>query len=87
LQNLQQSIDAVISIEANEKELIQRLVLRGNNSGRTDDTSDVAKQRLDVYWKQTAPLIEFYSRRNLLHSINGVGEIQNITQQILNGLS
>lgn len=87
LRNLQQSIDAVISIDANEKELIKRLVLRGNNSGRTDDTSDVAKQRLDVYWKQTAPLIEFYSRRNLLQSINGVGEISDITQHILNRLS
>lgn len=87
LQNLHQSIDAVISIDADEKELIQRLVLRGQNSGRTDDTSDVVKQRLDVYREQTAPLIEFYSKRNLLHSIDGLGEISEITQRILNSLS
>lgn len=87
LQNLHHSINAVVSIDADEKELIQRLVLRGDNSGRTDDSSDVVKQRLDVYRKQTAPLLEFYSRRNLLQSINGVGDIPKITQQILNGLS
>ncbi len=87
LQNLQRPINAVISLDADEKELIQRLVLRGKNSGRTDDTSDVIKQRLDVYRKQTAPLLEFYSRRNLLQSIDGVGKISEITQRILNSLS
>lgn len=87
LQNLQRPINAVISLDANEKELIHRLVLRGKNSGRTDDTSDVIKQRLDVYRKQTAPLLKFYSRRNLLQSIDGVGKISEITQRILNSLS
>jgi len=87
LKNQNHSINAVVSIDADEKELIRRLVLRGSNSGRTDDTSDVVKQRLEVYRKQTAPLLEFYSGRNLLQSINGVGEIRNITQQILEVLN
>jgi len=87
LKNRNHSINAVVSIDADEKELIRRLVLRGSNSGRTDDTAEVVKQRLEVYRKQTAPLLEFYSRRNLLQSINGVGEIRNITEQIIEVLN
>lgn len=87
LKRLHQSINAVISIDANENELIKRLVSRGKNSGRTDDTSDVIINRLLVYRDQTAPLVNYYIRKNLLQSIDGVGEISEITQRILNSLS
>ncbi|MFQ6677870.1 MAG: adenylate kinase [Fidelibacterota bacterium] len=87
LKRLHQSINAVISIEADEKELINRLVLRGKNSGRTDDTSNVIKKRLFIYRNQTAPLIDYYTRKKLLQSIDGMGEISEITKRILDILS
>ncbi len=87
LNTLHQSIDAVISIDAHETELVNRLVLRGKDSGRTDDTPEVIKQRLDVYRKQTAPLIDFYSKRNLITNVDGIGNISEITHRILNILN
>jgi adenylate kinase len=87
LKNLNQSLDAVVSVDVDEEELINRLVLRGITSRRTDDAPDIIRQRLQVYKKQTEPLIEFYEERNLVKTINGVGEITEITERILNTLT
>ena len=87
LSDLNQSIDAVVSIAAEEEELINRLVLRGITSGRTDDTSEIIRQRLEVYTKQTEPLIAFYEKLNMVKTIDGVGEINDITERILKTVS
>ena len=86
LTNLNQSLDAVVSIVADEEELINRLVLRGSTSGRTDDTPEIIRQRLRVYRRQTEPLIEFYEQQNLIKAVEGVGKITEITERILNTL-
>ena len=86
LTNLNQSLDAVVSIVADEEELINRLVLRGSTSGRTDDTPEIIRQRLQVYKRQTEPLIEFYEQQNLIKAVEGVGKITEITERILNTL-
>tara|TARA_B100001250_G_scaffold391625_1_gene392698 strand:+ start:113 stop:682 length:570 start_codon:yes stop_codon:yes gene_type:complete len=75
-------LDVVISLVAEENELIQRLVNRGQDSGRTDDTPEIIKQRQGVYWKQTAPLIDFYSNKNVLVEIDGIGSIPEIKNRI-----
>ena len=72
----------MISLTADEDELVQRLVLRGKDSGRSDDTEEVIKERQQIYWKLTAPLLDFYRERNLLHDVNGLGTISEITERI-----
>ncbi len=79
-------IDFVVSLTADEDELVKRLVLRGQESGRSDDTEEVIKERQQVYWKLTAPLLDFYQQRNLLHEVDGLGTIPEITDRILNVL-
>ncbi len=76
-------LDAVISLTADEEELINRLVLRGKTSGRSDDTLEVITQRQEVYRQQTEPLLKFYSQRGVLKEVNGIGEIPAITKRIL----
>ena len=73
-----------ISLFADEDELVNRLVKRGLKSGRSDDTDDVIRKRQKIYWAQTAPLLDFYQERDLLKSVNGIGEIIEITDRILN---
>ena len=65
-------------MEVNDKEIITRLVKRGLESGRSDDNEEIIKQRLAVYNKQTAPLLEYYSKQNKLYTIRGVGLIEEI---------
>jgi adenylate kinase len=77
-------LDCAISLLANEDELVDRLIKRGEESGRTDDTPEVIRNRQQIYWEQTAPLLDFYRKKNLLKEVDGFGEIPEITKRILN---
>ena len=77
------SLDRAISLYADEDALVERLVKRGENSGRSDDTSNIIRNRQKIYWQQTAPLLDFYEERGLLDNVNGLGEIKEITERIL----
>ncbi len=86
LEELNQNLDAVVSLTANRDELIHRLLLRGKDSGRSDDNLTVIRQRLDVYREQTAPLVDYYHKAGLLLEIDGTGSIPEITERIINAL-
>ena len=77
-----QEITAVVSLEVAEKELIDRLIKRGEQSGRTDDNYDTIKARLDVYYNQTTPLKDLYEKEGKLHSIEGMGTVNEIFARI-----
>ncbi|MBQ9177463.1 MAG: adenylate kinase [Prevotella sp.] len=79
-----EKVTAMIELTAPEDELIERIVERGLASGRSDDTVETAKKRLEVYHKSTMPLIDFYKKANLHHRINGHGTIHDIFNNICN---
>ena len=54
---LKHKINSVISLTANEEELILRLIKRGKDSGRSDESPEIIRHRQKVYWRQTAPLL------------------------------
>ena len=68
----------MIELDVPEEELMKRLVLRGQQSGRSDDNEETIKKRLGVYHSQTAPLIEWYRREGIHHHIDGLGELDRI---------
>jgi adenylate kinase len=79
-------LDAVVLIEADHGELVARLHRRAVEQGRSDDTEDVIRHRLEVYAEQTAPLIDIYRDRGLLVSVDGLGPVDEVTERILAGL-
>lgn len=79
-------LHAVIGLEVPEEELIDRLLNRGKESGRSDDNLETIKKRLDVYHNQTAPLKDYYNKENKYIPINGSGEIDKIFETIAQGL-
>lgn len=76
------ALDAVISLAVDSEELVQRLLLRAQTSGRSDDTEDVIRKRQDVYREETAPLLEVYRERGLLREIDGVGEVDDVAARV-----
>lgn len=76
------SISAMIELFVPEDELMQRLVLRGKLSGRSDDNEETIKKRLDVYHSQTAPLIDWYDKEGLRYHVDGIGTIDEIFGRI-----
>lgn len=63
-------------------ELIDRLLKRGQESGRSDDNLETINERLNVYNKQTAPLRDFYIKEGKYHAIKGSGSIDDIFNEI-----
>jgi adenylate kinase len=78
----QRPIEHVISIEVPQEELLQRLAGRRQLEGRQDDTDEAIRHRLEVYERETAPLIDYYRRQGLLRCIVGVGSIDEIFQRV-----
>jgi len=81
------SLDAVILLKADPDELVRRLLNRAQEQGRADDTEDVIRHRQSVYLEQTAPLIEIYSARGIVIEIDGLGQVGEVTERILNSLT
>jgi adenylate kinase len=108
-----QTIDAVVFLNAPRNVLLKRIVGRqtcrncqtpyniyysppqnegvcdlcgGDLYTRSDDNMETARHRLDVYMQQTAPLIEHYRNLNLLHEVNGLGDIHEVTLRLVQEL-
>ena len=75
-------VAAMLELDVPEDELMKRLLLRGQQSGRADDNEETIKKRLVVYHSQTQPLIEWYKQEGLHHHINGLGELDRIFADI-----
>ena len=82
-----ESLDAVVLLRADTDEIVRRLLNRAIEQGRTDDTEDVIRHRLDVYADQTAPLIDVFSNRQLVVEVDGLGAVQEVTARILAALA
>ena len=75
-------VDAVVGLEVEEDELIDRLIKRGKESGRSDDNLETIKKRLQVYHSQTQPLHDYYVNEGTYLPIKGVGTVESIFDSI-----
>ena len=82
-----QRLDAVVELTADTDEVVARLLKRAAEQGRADDTEPVIRRRLEVYAEQTAPLARLYADRGLLVQVDGIGEIDEVTERILAALA
>ncbi len=77
-----QSLDVVLELVVDTEEVVQRLLKRAEIEGRVDDTEEVVRHRMDVYAEQTSPLSDAYDKRGLLATVDGMGEVDEVTQRI-----
>ena len=82
-----QHLDAVVMLSAYVDEVFRRLLNRAIEQGRADDTEEVIRHRLDVYEEQTAPLISVYAARDLVITVDGLGEVADVTNRIVDALA
>ena len=75
-------IAAMIELDVPENVLMERLIKRGIESGRSDDNEETIKKRLGVYHNQTAPLIGWYDGEGLHHHVKGDGQLEVIFADI-----
>lgn len=77
-------VDAFITLTVPEEELINRILSRGE--GRSDDTPEKIKTRLNVYHDETAPVLNHYQKQDIVNEIKGVGSVDEIFERIVNSL-
>ncbi|MCM1109907.1 MAG: adenylate kinase [Clostridium sp.] len=75
-------VHAVVGLEVDDAELMDRLVKRGAESGRSDDNPETIRQRLEVYHTLTTPLRDYYINEGKYHSIPGSGSVDEIFHAI-----
>lgn len=76
-------IDAMVALEVDDEVLVQRLLKRGETSGRADDADEkIIRNRIKVYYDETAILKEYYQKKNMYYGVNGVGSIEEITERL-----
>ena len=81
------AIHAVVGLEVDEDELVNRMLERGKSSGRCDDNLETIKKRLGVYHKQTAPLRDYYVKEGSYARIDGNRKIEEIFGDISEALN
>ena len=82
LLRLNTSLSAMLSLEVPREELIKRMLERAKTSGRSDDTLEIIKYRLEEYENKTKPVADFYKAKGLYHSINGLGSVNDIFHKL-----
>jgi adenylate kinase len=81
-------ITLMLALEVAEDELVKRLLLRGKDSGRADDTDEaIIRNRINVYNEQTAVVASFYANQNKFEKIDGIGEIDVIFTRLTAAIS
>jgi len=72
-------ISGLVALEVPDEEIIKRILLRGETSGRPDDNdADIIRNRIEVYRQETTPVYDYYAKSSKSHSVEGVGTIEDI---------
>ena len=79
-------LDAVLSLLADENEVVARLLKRAETEGRADDNEETIRVRQHVYAEQTAPLLDVYRGRGLLVEVDGLGEVDEVSERLFAAL-
>lgn len=82
-----EALDAVIELSVPRDESIARLSQRAIEQGRTDDTEEVIANRLAIYERETAPILDVYRERGIVDAIDGVGSLDEIADRIAAALA
>ncbi|MRT91586.1 adenylate kinase [Ancylomarina sp. 16SWW S1-10-2] len=83
LASRQGKVNLVIELKVDEEILIQRLLKRGESSGRLDDSGrEVIVKRLRIYDDVTAPIADYYKKQDLYFTINGIGSLSEVFERI-----
>lgn len=81
------AVDAVVQLVVDTEVVVQRLRNRSVEQGRADDTEAVIRNRLDVYARETEPIVAIYRDRGALVEIDGEGSVEEVATRILHGLA
>jgi adenylate kinase len=78
--------NVALHLKADDEELTRRLLARAALERRSDDTEEVIRRRLAIYHEVTHPIVEWYTTRGILVSVDAVRPVERVARQILTAL-
>ena len=81
------TLDTVVELVADTDAVVQRLLRRAEIEGRADDNEETIRRRMQVYAEETAPLTTTYGERGVLVRVDGMGEIDEVTDRVLDAIT
>jgi adenylate kinase len=87
LNSLGTDVSVMLHLDVEEESLVERLLIRGESSGRSDDNLETIRKRIKVYKEQTLPVIDFYKEEGTHININGNGSVEEIFEEIKNAIN
>ncbi len=82
LRKSNQKIDCIIFLNVNKNSIVKRIEKRKLLEKRSDDNSDTILKRYDTYMEVTKPVLDYYSKKQNFHEVDGSAEIKHISQKI-----
>lgn len=79
LESTGNALEAVLEVIVGDEEIVRRLLRRAGIEGRSDDTEDVIRHRLQLYREETEPLIARYAERGILVRVDGTADVDQVT--------
>lgn len=83
LDRIDKPLDVAIQIDIDTDLVVERIAKRAAEEGRSDDSEETVRKRMDVYEEQTAPVVGFYAEKGLLTRVLGEGSIDEVNQRIM----
>ncbi len=82
LERLELPVDEALQIDVDVEMVIERIAKRAAKEGRSDDSEEVARNRMKIYAEQTAPVVDYYAQKGILSRVLGVGSVDEVFQRI-----
>ncbi len=76
------AVNAAVAIELHDETLVDRLMKRAELEGRTDDNAATIRNRMEVYRRQTQPLLDYYQEQGVLRTVDGDGTVEEVQARI-----
>jgi adenylate kinase len=83
---LDMTADVALHLQVEDAQLVRRLLARAAVQGRPDDTEDVIRRRLELYYDVTHPILDWYRERGILVSVDAMGSADRVGREILTAL-
>lgn len=83
LNKIKQPMEKAVQLDVPNEAIVARCEIRFKEQGRADDNPEVVRERLQVYAKNTAPVVEFYRHQGSLVHVNGVGSLDEVFHRII----
>jgi len=83
------AVDIVLCLDVPRGLLVERILKRAREEGRVDDTPETVEKRMEVYERETAPVLDYYSKRprTRVITIDGVGTVDGVRRRIRDALA